>query len=108
MVWILCLDLGNCEDADYCARAKRAGFIINLCNDIFIHHIGSVSFQELEVEVDNLIVYNQVYSHFHHFEHQKALDFIEEARFSFKKNEEGKKLWFTEGRLEFENRDYIT
>ena len=98
---------GNCEDADYCARAKRAGFIINLCNDIFIHHIGSVSFQELEVEVDNLIVYNQVYSHFHHFEHQKALDFIEEARFSFKKNEEGKKLWFTEGRLEFEKSDYI-
>ena len=98
---------GNCEDADYCARAKRAGFVINLCNDIFIHHIGSISFKELEVDVEKLIVYNQVYSHFHHFEHQKALEFIEDARFSYEKNEEGKKLWFTEGRLEFEKRDYI-
>lgn len=98
---------GNCEDDDYCARAKRVGFIINLCNDIFIHHIGSVSFKQLNVEMEKLIVYNQMYSHFHHFEHQKALDFIEEARFSSQKHEEGKQIWFSEGRKEFEKRDYI-
>ena len=74
------------EDADYCARAKKAGFVINLFNDIFIHHIGSISFKELEVDVEKLIVYNQVYSHFHHL-NIKSIGFIEDARF-LEKNEE--------------------
>ena len=48
-VWILCLDLVIVRMLIIVPERKRAGFVINLCNDIFIHHIGSISFKELEV-----------------------------------------------------------
>lgn len=36
--------LGNFEDDDYCARARRAGFRLMVAGDVFIHHFGSRTF----------------------------------------------------------------
>lgn len=35
---------GNFEDDDYSYRIRLAGYRLILCNDVFIHHFGSVSF----------------------------------------------------------------
>ncbi|HYW52689.1 MAG TPA: glycosyltransferase [Dongiaceae bacterium] len=37
--------LGNYEDDDLCVRIRRAGWEIFVCDDVFIHHFGSVSFK---------------------------------------------------------------
>ncbi len=42
--------IGNCEDDDYCLRAKLAGFKVALAGDVFIHHFGSKSFSQKGVE----------------------------------------------------------
>ena len=36
--------IGNFEDDDYCMRVRAAGYLIYVCNDVFIHHFGSRSF----------------------------------------------------------------
>ncbi|HEY0614717.1 MAG TPA: glycosyltransferase, partial [Candidatus Elarobacter sp.] len=37
--------LGNYEDDDLCVRLRGAGWGIFVCDDVFIHHFGSVSFK---------------------------------------------------------------
>ena len=41
---------GNFEDDDFCMRVRAAGYRIYVCNDVFIHHFGSVSFQTNAVD----------------------------------------------------------
>lgn len=36
--------IGNCEDDDYCVRARLAGSKVAIAGDVFIHHFGSKSF----------------------------------------------------------------
>lgn len=36
--------MGNCEDDDFCVRARLAGYGTVVAGDVFIHHFGSVSF----------------------------------------------------------------
>jgi GT2 family glycosyltransferase/glycosyltransferase involved in cell wall biosynthesis/Flp pilus assembly protein TadD len=42
--------IGNCEDDDYCLRARLSGFKIVLAGDVFIHHFGSKSFSKKGIE----------------------------------------------------------
>ena len=42
--------LGNFEDDDYCMRVRAAGYLIYVCNDVFIHHFGSRSFAANNVD----------------------------------------------------------
>ncbi|MEA2690555.1 MAG: hypothetical protein QOD51_3162 [Candidatus Eremiobacteraeota bacterium] len=37
--------IGNYEDDDFCVRVRGAGWQIFVCDDVFIHHFGSVSFK---------------------------------------------------------------
>ncbi|SFA51832.1 Glycosyltransferase, GT2 family [Anoxybacillus pushchinoensis] len=37
---------GNFEDDDYSVRLRKAGYRLMLCKDTFIHHYGSVSWQD--------------------------------------------------------------
>jgi GT2 family glycosyltransferase len=37
--------IGNYEDDDLCVRVRGAGWQIFVCDDVFIHHFGSVSFK---------------------------------------------------------------
>jgi GT2 family glycosyltransferase len=37
--------IGNFEDDDYCIRVRAAGYEILVCEDVLIHHFGSVSFR---------------------------------------------------------------
>ncbi len=41
---------GNFEDDDFCMRVRAAGYRINVCNDVFIHHFGNVSFNANNVD----------------------------------------------------------
>jgi GT2 family glycosyltransferase len=42
--------VGNFEDDDYCIRVRAAGYQIAVCEDVFIHHFGSVSFAANKVD----------------------------------------------------------
>ena len=42
--------IGNFEDDDYCVRVRAAGYQIVVCEDVFIHHFGSVSFSANKVD----------------------------------------------------------
>jgi GT2 family glycosyltransferase len=42
--------IGNFEDDDYCMRVRSAGYLIYVCNDVFIHHFGSRSFAANNVD----------------------------------------------------------
>lgn len=41
---------GNFEDDDFCIRVRAAGYKIYVCDDVFIHHFGSVSFTSNKVD----------------------------------------------------------
>jgi len=41
---------GNFEDDDYCMRVRAAGYMIYVCDDVFIHHFGSRSFAANNVD----------------------------------------------------------
>ncbi|GAC1390886.1 MAG: hypothetical protein NVSMB31_08040 [Vulcanimicrobiaceae bacterium] len=41
---------GNFEDDDFCMRVRAAGYRIFVCDDVFIHHFGSKSFQANNVD----------------------------------------------------------
>ena len=78
---------GNCEDSDYCLRTMRIKYCPMLCGDIFIDHIGSASFNKAEFDYVHLIINNQIYSHFKHFERKQALSIIQDSLNSVDKNE---------------------
>ncbi|MGL5621145.1 glycosyltransferase [Cetobacterium sp.] len=42
--------IGMFEDDDYSRRVEKIGYQIACCEDVFIHHFGSVSFKKLEDE----------------------------------------------------------
>jgi GT2 family glycosyltransferase len=42
--------IGNFEDDDFCIRVRAAGYQIAVCEDAFIHHFGSVSFNANKVD----------------------------------------------------------
>jgi GT2 family glycosyltransferase len=42
--------VGNFEDDDYCIRVRAAGYQIAVCEDVFIHHFGSVTFAANKID----------------------------------------------------------
>ena len=42
--------IGNFEDDDFCIRVRAAGYQIVVCEDVFIHHFGSVTFTANKVD----------------------------------------------------------
>ncbi|MDD2420868.1 MAG: glycosyltransferase [Heliobacteriaceae bacterium] len=49
---------GNWEDLDFCLRARIAGYKIRVCNDVFIHHAGSRTFAENQLNAAALLAEN--------------------------------------------------
>lgn len=47
--------LGNCEDDDLSLRIIKNGYELGLCENVFIHHFGSVSFKE-NIEKSNALL----------------------------------------------------
>ncbi len=41
---------GNFEDDDFCIRVRAAGYRIYVCDDVFIHHFGSVTFAKNKID----------------------------------------------------------
>jgi GT2 family glycosyltransferase len=41
---------GNFEDDDFCMRVRAAGYKIYVCDDVFIHHFGSVTFAANKID----------------------------------------------------------
>jgi GT2 family glycosyltransferase len=50
--------IGNYEDDDLSLRMRAAGWGIFVCDDVFIHHYGSVSFKANSVDYRNLMETN--------------------------------------------------
>ncbi len=50
--------IGNFEDDDLSVRIRAAGWGIFICDDVFIHHYGSVSFKANSVDYRNLMETN--------------------------------------------------
>lgn len=50
---------GNFEDDDYCLRVRYHGFRALFSDDVFIHHYGSVSFNQESVDWRALMIENQ-------------------------------------------------
>jgi len=50
---------GNFEDDDLCMRIIEAGYKMVLCNDSFIHHFGSSSFNKDSTKFNNLLKANR-------------------------------------------------
>ncbi len=49
---------GNFEDDDLCMRIIESGYKMMLCNDSFIHHFGSSSFNKDYTKFNNLLTTN--------------------------------------------------
>lgn len=49
---------GNFEDDDFCMRVRAAGYRIYVCDDVFIHHFGSVSFRTNKVDYEASMMRN--------------------------------------------------
>ena len=49
---------GNFEDDDLCMRIVEVGYKLMLCNDSFIHHFGSSSFNKDYAKFNNLLMEN--------------------------------------------------
>jgi GT2 family glycosyltransferase/tetratricopeptide (TPR) repeat protein len=50
---------GNFEDDDYCLRVRYHGFKTSIAHDSFIHHFGSVSFNQESVDWKALMIENK-------------------------------------------------
>lgn len=51
---------GNYEDDDYCLRAVEKGFKMGICNDVYVHHFGSTTFDSLNMDVPNIAMKNRL------------------------------------------------
>ncbi|WP_231598012.1 glycosyltransferase [Synechococcus sp. CBW1002] len=51
--------LGYYEDDDYCVRARKAGYRLVICDDVFIHHELSKSFGKDDLKRSELIAKNR-------------------------------------------------
>ncbi|CAK6690956.1 glycosyltransferase [Synechococcus sp. CBW1107] len=51
--------LGYYEDDDYCVRARKAGYRLLICDDVFIHHELSKSFGKDDLKRSELIAKNR-------------------------------------------------
>ena len=49
---------GNYENLDFCMRAKEAGFSIVIADDVFVHHYGSLTHINMEIDYSNLLDIN--------------------------------------------------
>jgi len=52
-------DLGFFEDDDYCIRTRRAGYRLVCCEDVFIYHRGSASFDKVPRRTKELLKKNR-------------------------------------------------
>lgn len=50
---------GNFEDDDYCIRAALEGFRNLIAADVFIHHVGSATFQGNNINYSDALMHNQ-------------------------------------------------
>jgi len=50
---------GNFEDDDYSFRMRKAGYKLMICNNSFIHHFGSASFEKKSKEFSELLIKNR-------------------------------------------------
>ena len=50
--------IGNFEDDDFCVRVRAAGYKIFVCDDVFIHHAGSATFTENNVNYSSTMLAN--------------------------------------------------
>ncbi|MGK0469309.1 glycosyltransferase [Clostridium sp.] len=50
---------GNFEDDDLCMRIIESGYKMMLCNDSFIHHFGSSSFNKDYIKFNNILTMNR-------------------------------------------------
>jgi len=55
--------IGNFEDNDLCLRIKMLGLRIVVARDVFIHHLGNRTFQELRVDYETHMRNNQALYH---------------------------------------------
>jgi O-antigen biosynthesis protein len=73
---------GNFEDDDYSIRIRKAGYKLLLCNDTFIHHYGSTSWQDNEsynrLLTDNEVKFKEKWGtdSSSYFIHQELIDMI--------------------------------
>jgi len=51
--------IGNFEDDDFCMRAIEAGYKVGIARDVFLHHFGSVSFKQEQVDYTDLLKKNE-------------------------------------------------
>ncbi|MBU3113564.1 glycosyltransferase [Clostridium lacusfryxellense] len=51
---------GNFEDDDLCMRIIESGYKMMLCNDSFIHHFGSSSFNKDQTNFINILTSNRI------------------------------------------------
>ena len=50
--------LGFFEDDDLCVRAREAGFRLVVARDVYIHHFGNATFQQLGIDVRERLLAN--------------------------------------------------
>ncbi|MGE5623775.1 MAG: glycosyltransferase family 2 protein [Methanocella sp.] len=50
--------IGNFEDDDLCLRMVRAGYVLGIAHDVFVHHYGSATFRKLNVDYRRLMAEN--------------------------------------------------
>ena len=51
---------GNFEDDDYSIRILRANYNLILCKDTFIHHFGSISFKQNNMDYKKILKENKI------------------------------------------------
>jgi GT2 family glycosyltransferase len=71
---------GNGEDSDYCIRCQRLGFTVAVVQDIFIDHIGSVTFSNSQLPYDKMLQQNFCYSVLKHLPESERETIIAIAR----------------------------